>query len=157
MERAIAATGRRAHAHGVVHILHGVDLEVPRRGDEAARRNGAGQDDDAAHDHGPVGRIVGRGGVRRQTIGGKSGQRTTPDIATAGLGYVPESMGIFGDLTVRENLLLAARGRAQRRRHRHDPPGVACSRCSRAQEVLDLSGRKPLGGQKTDDRDRAPR
>ena len=33
----------------------------------------------------------------------------TPDIAQAGIAYVPETMGIFSDLTVRENLLLAAR------------------------------------------------
>ena len=31
----------------------------------------------------------------------------TPDIARLGIAYVPESMGIFGGLTVRENLLLA--------------------------------------------------
>jgi branched-chain amino acid transport system ATP-binding protein len=43
-------------------------------------------------------------------IGGKGGQLGTPEIARLGIGYVPESMGIFGDLTVRENLLLAARG-----------------------------------------------
>jgi branched-chain amino acid transport system ATP-binding protein len=36
-------------------------------------------------------------------------RRDTPDIAMAGVGYVPESMGIFAGLTVRENLLLAAR------------------------------------------------
>jgi len=33
----------------------------------------------------------------------------TPDIARAGIAYVPENMGIFADLSVRENLLLAAR------------------------------------------------
>jgi branched-chain amino acid transport system ATP-binding protein len=33
----------------------------------------------------------------------------TPDIASLGIGYVPESMGIFAGLTVRENLVLAAR------------------------------------------------
>jgi branched-chain amino acid transport system ATP-binding protein len=33
----------------------------------------------------------------------------TPDIAQRGIAYVPESMGIFSDLTVKENLLLAAR------------------------------------------------
>ncbi len=33
----------------------------------------------------------------------------TPDVAQAGIAYVPENMGIFADLTVRENLLLAAR------------------------------------------------
>ncbi|HVV92370.1 MAG TPA: ABC transporter ATP-binding protein, partial [Hyphomicrobiales bacterium] len=34
----------------------------------------------------------------------------TPDIAQLGIAYVPEDMGIFTDLTVRENLILAARG-----------------------------------------------
>src|SRR5204863_5562858 len=36
-------------------------------------------------------------------------QRPTPEIARSGLAYVPENMGIFSDLTVRENLVLAAR------------------------------------------------
>ena len=34
----------------------------------------------------------------------------TPDIAAGGIAYVPETMGIFGDLTVKENMTLAARG-----------------------------------------------
>ena len=33
----------------------------------------------------------------------------TPDIAQRGVGYVPESMAVFSDLTVKENLVLAAR------------------------------------------------
>jgi branched-chain amino acid transport system ATP-binding protein len=33
----------------------------------------------------------------------------TPDIARAGVAYVPETMGIFSDLSVKENMLLAAR------------------------------------------------
>jgi branched-chain amino acid transport system ATP-binding protein len=37
------------------------------------------------------------------------GKRGTPDIARLGIAYVPENMGIFAGLTVRENLLLAAR------------------------------------------------
>ncbi|EWS63248.1 LIV-I protein F [Hydrogenophaga sp. T4] len=37
-------------------------------------------------------------------------QKPTPDIAHSGVAYVPESMGIFSDLSVRENMLLAARG-----------------------------------------------
>ena len=42
-------------------------------------------------------------------IGGAPVQLGTPDIARLGIGYVPENMGIFADLSVRENLLLAAR------------------------------------------------
>jgi branched-chain amino acid transport system ATP-binding protein len=34
----------------------------------------------------------------------------TPQIADLGIAYVPENMGIFSDLTVKENMLLAARG-----------------------------------------------
>jgi branched-chain amino acid transport system ATP-binding protein len=44
-----------------------------------------------------------------QPIGGEKAQRRTPDIAQLGIAYVPENMGIFSDLTVRENLVLAAR------------------------------------------------
>ena len=36
----------------------------------------------------------------------------TPDIARLGIAYVPESMAIFADLTVQENLILAARAGA---------------------------------------------
>ena len=36
--------------------------------------------------------------------------RSTPEIAQLGIAYVPENMGIFADLTVSENMLLAARG-----------------------------------------------
>jgi branched-chain amino acid transport system ATP-binding protein len=35
---------------------------------------------------------------------------STPEIAQFGIAYVPESMGIFSDLSVRDNMLLAARG-----------------------------------------------
>jgi branched-chain amino acid transport system ATP-binding protein len=33
----------------------------------------------------------------------------TPEIASLNIAYVPENMGIFADLTVKENMLLAAR------------------------------------------------
>jgi branched-chain amino acid transport system ATP-binding protein len=99
------------HTHiGAYHILHGVDLAVPAgQVTMLLGRNGAGKTT-------TLRTIMGlwpasRGSVRfdGQQIGGKDGQRTTPDIAQLGIGYVPESMGIFSDLTVRENLLLAAR------------------------------------------------
>ena len=37
------------------------------------------------------------------------GLLATPDIAQRGIAYVPENMGIFSDLTVAENMILAAR------------------------------------------------
>ena len=95
------------HTHiGAYHILHGVDLAVPR---------------------GQLTMLMGRNGAGKtttlRTVMGlwraSSGQirfdaaditaRTTPDIANLGIAYVPENMGIFSDLTVRENMLLAAR------------------------------------------------
>jgi branched-chain amino acid transport system ATP-binding protein len=44
-----------------------------------------------------------------QAIGGPGAQQGTPFIARLGIGYVPENMGIFSDLTVRDNMLLASR------------------------------------------------
>jgi branched-chain amino acid transport system ATP-binding protein len=35
--------------------------------------------------------------------------RETPEIASSGIAYVPENMGIFSDLTVKDNMVLAAR------------------------------------------------
>ncbi|WP_370162614.1 ABC transporter ATP-binding protein [Limimaricola soesokkakensis] len=90
---------------GRYHILSGVDLEVPR---------------------GQVTMLLGRNGVGKTTtlrsvIGhwrAKSGRimfdgqditkMPTPAIARMGLGFVPEDMGIFSDLTVEENMTLAA-------------------------------------------------
>jgi branched-chain amino acid transport system ATP-binding protein len=44
--------------------------------------------------------------------GREIGALATPDIARLGIAYVPESMGVFGTLTVKENLVLAARAGA---------------------------------------------
>jgi branched-chain amino acid transport system ATP-binding protein len=49
-----------------------------------------------------------RGAVR--FAGRAIGGRDTPDIARAGIAYVPETMAVFSDLTVQENMILAARG-----------------------------------------------
>ncbi len=87
------------------HILQGVDLTVPR---------------------GAVTMLLGRNGVGKTTtlrtiIGhwkAKAGSimydgqdivaMATPARARAGIGFVPEDMGIFADLTVEENMILAA-------------------------------------------------
>jgi len=91
---------------GPYHILHGVDLVVPRGGlTMLIGRNGAGKTTTLRTIMGlwraSAGEIVFDGA----TISG----RETPDIARAGIAYVPESMAVFSDLTVKENLVLAAR------------------------------------------------
>jgi len=91
---------------GAYHILHGVDLAVPE-GEVTMLlgRNGAGKTTTLRTIMGLWQPSAGTIRFKGDTIGG----RPTPDIAAAGIAYVPESMGIFGDLTVQENIVLAAR------------------------------------------------
>jgi branched-chain amino acid transport system ATP-binding protein len=91
---------------GAYHILHGVDLVVPE-GEVTMLlgRNGAGKTTTLRTIMGLWKASAGR--VRFQ--GREIQARATPEIAMAGIAYVPESMGIFGDLTVQENMVLAAR------------------------------------------------
>jgi len=90
---------------GPYHILHGVDLVVPEGGATMLLgRNGAGKTTTA--------RTVmalwrASGGTIRLDGRDITGEEP-PTIARLGVGYVPESMGIFSDLTVAENLRLAA-------------------------------------------------
>jgi branched-chain amino acid transport system ATP-binding protein len=100
------------HTHiGAYHILHGVDLEVPQGGlAMLLGRNGAGKTTTLRTVMGLWAASSGRVVFAGEAIGGPGTRLATPDIAQRGIAYVPESMGIFGDLTVRENLLLAARG-----------------------------------------------
>lgn len=95
------------HTHiGAYHILHGVDLAVPR-GELTMLlgRNGAGKTT-------TLRTIMGlwhasKGHLR---FAGKDiTSLDTPRIAAMNIAYVPENMGIFSDLTVKENMLLAAR------------------------------------------------
>jgi branched-chain amino acid transport system ATP-binding protein len=89
---------------GRYRILHGVDFSV-RRGRVTALlgRNGAGKTTTLRTIMGlwkaRLGKIVFDG----QAIAALE----TPHIARRGIAYVPENMGIFGKLTVRENMLLA--------------------------------------------------
>ena len=95
------------HTHiGAYHILHGVDLVVPR-GELTMLlgRNGAGKTT-------TLRTIMGlwRASQGRITFGGDDiTALNTPAIAQKNIAYVPENMGIFSDLTVKENMLLAAR------------------------------------------------
>jgi branched-chain amino acid transport system ATP-binding protein len=95
------------HTHiGAYHILHGVDLEVPE-GEVTMLlgRNGAGKTTTLRTVMGLWRASQGQITFRGQPIQA----RETPDIAQLGIAYVPESMGIFTDLTVQENMVLAAR------------------------------------------------
>ena len=95
------------HTHiGEYHILQGVDLVVPRGGlSVLLGRNGAGKTT-------TLRTILGLWKASAGSVkfdGREISALPTPDIAQAGIAYVPESMAVFSDLTVRENLLLAAR------------------------------------------------
>jgi branched-chain amino acid transport system ATP-binding protein len=95
------------HTHiGAYHILHGVDFDVPAgQVTMLLGRNGAGKTTTLRTIMGLWQRSKGEIVFDGATLSG-----STPEIAQRGIGYVPENMGIFGDLTVRENMLLAARG-----------------------------------------------
>ena len=95
------------HTHiGAYHILHGVDLQVPRgQLTLLLGRNGAGKTTTLRSTMGLWRASKGRVVFAGQDITGWS----TPRIAGLGIAYVPENMGIFADLTVKENMLLAAR------------------------------------------------
>jgi branched-chain amino acid transport system ATP-binding protein len=95
------------HTHiGQYHILHGVDLVVPK-GELTVLlgRNGAGKTT-------TLRTIMGLWQASAGNImfnGGDITKAPTPDISQSGIAYIPENMGIFAGLTVRENLLLASR------------------------------------------------
>ncbi|WP_418318580.1 ABC transporter ATP-binding protein [Piscinibacter sakaiensis] len=108
------------HTHiGPYHILHGADLVVPA-GEVTMLlgRNGAGKTTTLrtimglwAASQGVIrfnGDII--GGRDPAAAAGRVSTLGTPQIVQRGIAYVPENMGIFGDLTVQENMLLAARG-----------------------------------------------
>lgn len=95
------------HTHiGAYHILHGVDLQVPRgQLTMLLGRNGAGKTTTLRTIMGLWQASQGRITFNGQDIT----RRHTPAIAALDIAYVPENMGIFADLTVKENMLLAAR------------------------------------------------
>lgn len=95
------------HTHiGAYHILHGVDLVVPRgQLTMLLGRNGAGKTTTLRTIMGLWSASEGRITFADEDITGLD----TPSIAQKNMAYVPENMGIFADLTVKENMLLAAR------------------------------------------------
>jgi branched-chain amino acid transport system ATP-binding protein len=95
------------HTHiAQYHILHGVDFSVPEgQTTMLLGRNGAGKTT-------TLRTIMGLSPPSSGTImlaGERTEKKSTPDIAGMGVGYVPETMSVFSDLTIKENLVLAAR------------------------------------------------
>lgn len=95
------------HTHiAQYHILQGVSFAVPRgRFTMLLGRNGAGKTT-------TLRTIMGLWQASRGRItfdGADIAGLATPDIARRGIAYVPEDMSIFSDLTVKENMVLAAR------------------------------------------------
>jgi branched-chain amino acid transport system ATP-binding protein len=108
----IQAQGLHTH-YGASHILRGVDFTV---------------------DHGQTMGLMGRNGMGKSTLlksimgivkpsGGSVQIKGLPmtgaatyDIARLGIAYVPEGRGIFGNLSVQENLIMAARPGCQGQR-----------------------------------------
>jgi branched-chain amino acid transport system ATP-binding protein len=98
---------RGVHAwYGSSHVLHGVDVAV-RRGETVGLlgRNGMGK---TTLIRTLLGHVRQRDGLIR--IAGHDVSSAKPHaVARLGVGYVPEGRGIFPNLTVRENLVMAAR------------------------------------------------
>jgi len=98
---------RDLHAfYGKSHILHGVHFSVGK-GEIVSLlgRNGVGR---STTIKAVMGQVVAKGSVTfkgEQLIG-----RKAFEIARMGLGYVPEDRAVFGDLTVRQNLMLGEKG-----------------------------------------------
>lgn len=104
-EPLLSLSGVNTHI-GQYHILHGVDFAVERNTlTMLLGRNGAGKTT-------CLRTIMGlwRASAGEVRYDGRDvTQLPTPDLARLGVAYVPENMGIFAGLTVRENMLLAAR------------------------------------------------
>lgn len=98
---------RNLHTHyGQSHILHGVSIAVrPGEAVGLLGRNGMGKTTLIRTMLGLV-----RSSKGTVHVAGRDVTRQTPDrIVRLGLGYVPEGRGIFPNLSVRENLVMAAR------------------------------------------------
>ena len=92
--------------YGSSHVLHGVDLRIAR-GETLGLlgRNGMGK---STLIRTLLGHVAQRDG--RIELFGRDMSRARPhEMARAGVAYVPEGRGIFPNLTVRENLVMAAR------------------------------------------------
>jgi branched-chain amino acid transport system ATP-binding protein len=95
---------------GQFHILQGVQMAVEAGGvTMLLGRNGAGKTTTLKTIIGLLAPSQGRVALGDRAIGGLPAY----EVARFGIGYVPEDRGVFVDLTVEENLMLAERKRGQ--------------------------------------------
>ena len=105
MNTLIEATGLHTY-YGASHILHGVDLQI-RAGESIGLlgRNGMGKTTLIRTVMGHIPPAQGK-----ITIRGQDRTQAQPhQVARQGVAYVPEGRGIFPNLDVRENLMVASR------------------------------------------------
>ena len=108
----VEARGLHAY-YGASHILHGVDFAIGR-GESVGLmgRNGMGKTTLLKTLIGLVRARAGEVKVKGEPVT----HAPTHRIARLGVAYVPEGRGIFANLSVRENLVMAARAGAEGRR-----------------------------------------
>ncbi len=107
MNTELIVDARGVHAwYGSSHVLHGVDLQIARGATVGLLgRNGMGKST-------LIRTLLGHVRQREGQIHlfGHDASRFEPhQVARAGVAYVPEGRGIFPNLSVRENLMMAAR------------------------------------------------
>jgi branched-chain amino acid transport system ATP-binding protein len=92
--------------YGSSHVLHGIDLQIGRGQTVGLLgRNGMGK---STLIRTLLGHVAQREGAIH--LFGQDCSRSQPhQVARLGVGYVPEGRGIFPNLSVRENLVMAAR------------------------------------------------
>lgn len=92
--------------YGSSHVLHGIDVQI-RRGETLGLlgRNGMGK---STLIRSLLGHVKQRSG--QITILGQEASKASPhEVSRMGVAYVPEGRGVFTNLSVRENLVMAAR------------------------------------------------
>jgi branched-chain amino acid transport system ATP-binding protein len=140
-ERLIAARGLHTY-YGASHILRGVDFHVDR-GETIGLmgRNGMGKSTLLKSLMGLVKPRAGSVEVKGRGMVG----RPSYEVAQLGIAYVPEGRGIFGNLSVKENLVMAARaGTAGQRDWTLER---VLDTFPRLQERLDHGGQQLSGGE----------
>jgi branched-chain amino acid transport system ATP-binding protein len=128
--------------YGASHILHGIDFCVrPGEAVGLMGRNGMGK---TTLIRTLVGHVAPRRGEVK--INGRVMTAAPPHlIAREGIAYVPEGRGIFANLSVRENLIMAARpGKDGRRDWSYER---VLKTFPRLRERLSLSGQQLSGGE----------